>query len=371
MQTSRIQRLKFIAELIQQASIPSPENKKGNKPKGANELIGITFKDIQDSVSNHFELINDRQLRNDIAILRNEGYDGIPLNIKIKKSRYFLKENLGLNQVRFTDEEKATMPFVVELLTAYKDIPAVNLILNTLVNQEIDFKFDEKVGKVVEFGSPTVNMKSDVAKRIQKFLLAIQQQYAVVFNYTNVRSGASSDPRRREEESKEQQIYPLQIRSHLGRFYVVGALFKLNPSPADIRIFAIDAIVRGPDKHEIDTPFDENEKLKGQEVPHVDFEWRSLVLKTGLKDYYTHSIGLYRNYLENEKPIAVLRWFTGWAANWVKEFPIHGSQQQTKIDEYGNIRIKIEVYDTPDLKNFFARFGDNCLTDEEYAEKYP
>ena len=86
MQTSRIQRLKFIAELIQQASIPSPENKKGNKPKGANELIGITLKEIQDSMSNQFGKLNkDRQLRKDIAILRNEGYDGIPLNIKIKK----------------------------------------------------------------------------------------------------------------------------------------------------------------------------------------------------------------------------------------------------------------------------------------------
>ncbi len=372
MHQTRIERLKFIAEIIQSASQPSLDDKKGHHPIGLNETKGITFDQIQHAVSNKFgTFIKERQLRKDIEFLRNEGYDGVPWDIKIKDSRYFVKENLGLNLVRLSDAEKATIPFVLELLNTYKEIPAVNRIWNTLINPESEFKFYEDTARVVEFGYPHFQMKSTVASKIEKFLLAIQQQYAVVFNYTNVAIGASSNSGIRDSVYKEQQIYPLQIRSHLGRFYIIGALFKLNPTPADIRIFPIDAIGRGPEKHEIDVPFEEDDQTLNQEFPEIHFEWNSLVKRTGLKDYYSNSIGIYRNYSVNKETIPIIRWFIGWAANWVKEYPIHRSQQEITIDHMGNLKIKIEVYDTPDLENFFARFGEFCITHDEYELKFP
>ena len=85
MHQTRIQRLKFIAEIIQSASQPSLDDKKGHHSIGLTETKGITFDQIQHAVSNKFgTFIKERQLRKDIEFLRNEGYDGVPWDIKIK-----------------------------------------------------------------------------------------------------------------------------------------------------------------------------------------------------------------------------------------------------------------------------------------------
>jgi hypothetical protein len=247
-------------------------------------------------------------------------------------------------------------------LKPYKDIAAVGLIWNNLVQVDNAFHYEEGNARTVEFGYPTFKMKPEVAMKVEKFLTAIQNQYAVVFNYTKVGIGAMDHPGRRDSIYKEQQIYPLQIRSHLGRLYIVGALFKKRVTPGDIRIFPIDAIGRGPDKHEIDTPSNQDEESNAD----VNFGWESVVKRTGLKDYYTNAIGIYRDYTLHERPIRVSRWFIGWAANWVNEFPIHSTQEIIKKDENGNILILIEVYDTPDIENFLARFGEFCMDQDKY-----
>ena len=350
MHKSRLDRLNFIVEFL----ISAP----------------VTFDEIQSSVELKFGAnIKERQLRKDIQFLRDEGIDGFPLKIKVKNGQYSISENWGININRLTLNERATIPFLLELIKPYQNISAVKLLWKHLISVESEILDAKNAAESVVFGYPYVDLKEVVLKKIEDFLIAIEKQYAVIFNYTRVQSGAASDSKFKDLNYTEQIIYPMQVRSYMGRFYIVGILCKFNPSPSDIRTFAIDAIGRGPEKYEIDMPIESSKGFKFSDHPPIDFNWDSLAKRTGLINYFSNAIGIFRDYRKHLQPVAVKRWFMGWAANWVVTYPLHSSQQIIKTDECGNIFVQIEVYDTPDLDGLFARFGELCISDDEYRVK--
>jgi hypothetical protein len=67
---------------------------------------------------------------------------------------------------------------------------------------------------------------------------------------------------------------------------------------------------------------------------------------------------MYREFGKDVKPEYVYRWFRGWAASQVQAVPIHASQEIVQKSG-GEIRIRLFVYDTPDVQNVFRKFGED------------
>jgi hypothetical protein len=86
------------------------------------------------------------------------------------------------------------------------------------------------------------------------------------------------------------------------------------------------------------------------------FDWRAVVKQTDFENHYRHCIGMYREFGKDVKPVYVYRWFRGWAASQVQAVPIHASQEIVQKSG-GEIRIRLFVYDTPDVQNVFRKFG--------------
>jgi hypothetical protein len=115
----------------------------------------------------------------------------------------------------------------------------------------------------------------------------------------------------------------------------------------NIKHFPIDRIHR-----RVDIALDEI-----TEQPMV-FDWQQVVEKTDFEDHYKHCIGMYREFGRSVKPVYVYRWFRGWAASQVQAVPIHPSQEIVQKSG-GEIRIRMFVYDTPDVQNVFRKFGED------------
>jgi hypothetical protein len=67
---------------------------------------------------------------------------------------------------------------------------------------------------------------------------------------------------------------------------------------------------------------------------------------------------MYLEFGKDVKPVCVYRWFRGWAASQVQAVPIHASQEIVQKSG-GEIRIRLFVYDTPDVQNIFRKFGED------------
>jgi hypothetical protein len=88
------------------------------------------------------------------------------------------------------------------------------------------------------------------------------------------------------------------------------------------------------------------------------FDWQQVVEKTDFENHYKHCIGMYRAFGGSAMPVYVYRWFRGWAASQVQAVPIHASQEIVQKSG-GEIRIRMFVYDTPDVQNVFRKFGED------------
>ena len=324
MHAARIERLQFIQDHFRQ----------GHQP---------TFEELQTLIADQFEAIKTRMLREDLNFLRNDGLNGHRLSIKVVEGKYALQNDNDFNIHSLKDSERGTLPLLFSILKPYDRFPAVEALLVNLIQIH---KLNDAEIKQLSWGvgKSARSLSDSMIQRIVDILGCINKQVAVEFNYHKVTEGAIE---KQDENIVYRRIYPLQVRTFEDRYYLVGIEVGKSLEAENIKHFPIDRIHR-----RVDIALDEI-----TDQPMV-FDWQQVVKKTDFENHYKHCIGMYREFGRSAKPVYVNRWFRGWAASQVQAVPIHASQEIVQKSG-GEIRIRMFVYDTPDVQNVFRKFGED------------
>ena len=324
MHAARIERLQFIQDHFRQ----------GHQP---------TFEELQSLIADQFGAIKTRMLREDLNFLRNDGLNGHRLSIKVVEGKYALQNDNDFSIHSLKDSERGTLPLLFSILKPYERFPAVEALLVNLIQIH---KLNDAEIKQLSWGvgKSARNLSDSMIQRIVDILGCINKQVAVEFNYHKVTEGAIE---KQDENIVYRRIYPLQVRTFEDRYYLVGIEVGKSLEAENIKHFPIDRIHR-----RVDIALDEI-----TDQPMV-FDWQQVVKKTDFENHYKHCIGMYRAFGGSAKPVYVYRWFRGWAASQVQAVPIHASQEIVQKSG-GEIRIRMFVYDTPDVQNVFRKFGED------------
>ena len=282
-------------------------------------------------------------LREDLNFLRNDGLNGHRLSIKVVEGKYTLQNDNDFSIHSLKDSERGTLPLLFSILKPYERFPAVEALLVNLIQIH---KLNDAEIKQLSWGvgKSARSLSDSMIQRIVDILGCINKQVAVEFNYHKVTEGAIE---KQDENIVYRRIYPLQVRTFEDRYYLVGIEVGKSLEAENIKHFPIDRIHR-----RVDIALDEI-----TEQPMV-FDWQQMVEKTDFENHYKHCIGMYREFGGSAKPVYVYRWFRGWAASQVQAVPIHPSQEIVQKSG-GEIRIRMFVYDTPDVQNVFRKFGED------------
>jgi predicted DNA-binding transcriptional regulator YafY len=324
MHAARTERLQFIQDHFRQ----------GHQP---------TFEELQTLIADQFGAIKTRMLREDLNFLRNDGLNGHRLSIKVVEGKYTLQNDNDFSIHSLKDSERGTLPLLFSILKPYERFPAVEALLVNLIQIH---KLNDAETKQLSWGvgKSARSLSDSMIQRIVDILGCINKQVAVEFNYHKVTEGAIE---KQDENIVYRRIYPLQVRTFEDRYYLVGIEVGKSLEAENIKHFPIDRIHR-----RVDIALDEI-----TEQPLV-FDWQQVVKKTDFENHYKHCIGMYRAFGGSAKPVYVYRWFRGWAASQVQAVPIHPSQEIVQKSG-GEIRIRMFVYDTPDVQNVFRKFGED------------
>jgi len=324
MHAARIHRLEFIQDHFRQ----------GHQP---------TFEELQTLIADQFGAIKTRMLREDLNFLRNDGLNGHRLSIKVVEGKYALQNDNDFSIHSLKDSERGTLPLLFSILKPYERFPAVEALLVNLIQIH---KLNDAEIKQLSWGvgKSARSLSDSMIQRIVDILGCINKQVAVEFNYHKVTEGAIE---KQDENIVYRRIYPLQVRTFEDRYYLVGIEVGKSLEAENIKHFPIDRIHR-----RVDIALDEI-----TDQPMV-FDWQQVVEKTDFENHFTHCIGMYRAFGGSAKPVYVYRWFRGWAASQVQAVPIHPSQEIVQKSG-GEIRIRMFVYDTPDVQNVFRKFGED------------
>jgi hypothetical protein len=325
MHAARTERLQFIQDHFRQ----------GHQP---------TFEELQTLIADQFGAIKTRMLREDLNFLRNDGLNGHRLSIKVVEGKYTLQNDNDFSIHSLKDSERGTLPLLFSILKPYERFPAVEALLVNLIQIH---KLNDAEIKQLSWGvgKSARSLSDSMIQRIVDILGCINKQVAVEFNYHKVTEGAIE---KQDENIVYRRIYPLQVRTFEDRYYLVGIEVGKSLEAENIKHFPIDRIHR-----RVDIALDEI-----TDQPMV-FDWQQVVEKTDFENHYKHCIGMYREFGRSAKPVYVYRWFRGWAASQVQAVPIHASQEIVQKSG-GEIRIRLFIYDTPDVVNIFHKFGEYC-----------
>ena len=292
----------------------------------------------------HGKDIKERMVREDLKLLREGALNGVPLNIVVENKQYRIKASGDKWAYEsMAASERDTVPLVLSILEPYKELPAVKKVLENL-------KTTHRLGnKDVKLQSAMVSVKSvpenpAFVQLISKLMGCISRQVACEFNYFRVNEQSND-----EMVPKFVEVYPVQIRIYDNRYYLVGVKTTAEWNPQSLQIFTLDKIYR----YKVDESVDQDS------FQTKTFDWETLSRAIDLDHYFDDCVGIYRNYLVDKSPSIIYRWFKGWAASRVEAVPLHKSQKVVQRDGV-NIRIRLEVYDTPELKGVFDRFGEYC-----------
>jgi hypothetical protein len=292
----------------------------------------------------HGKDIKERMVREDLKLLREGALNGVPLNIVVENKQYRIKaagDKWSYESMAAT--ERDTVPLVLSILEPYKELPSVKTVLEDLKSTHRLANKDVKLQSAM-VSVKTVPENPAFVHLISKLMGYISRQVACEFNYFRVNEESSADL-----VPNFVEVYPVQIRIYENRYYLVGVKTTAEWVPQSLQIFTLDKIYR----YKVDESVDQDS------FQTKTFDWETLSRAIDLEHYFEHCVGIYRNYLVDKNPSVIYRWFKGWAASSVEAVPLHKSQKVVQRDGV-NIRIRLEVYDTPELKGVFDRFGEYC-----------
>ncbi len=292
----------------------------------------------------HGKDIKERMVREDLKLLREGALNGVPLNIVVENKQYRIKAaGVKWSYESMAATERDTVPLVLSILDPYKDLPSVKTVLEDLKSTHRLANKDVKLQSAM-VSVKTVPENPAFVQLISKLMGCISRQVACEFNYFKVDEESNADI-----VPKLVEVYPVQIRINENRYYLVGVKTTAEWVPQSLQIFTLDKIHR----YKVDESVDQDS------FQTKTFDWERLSRAIDLEHYFEYCVGIYRNYLVDKTPAIIYRWFKGWAASSVEAVPLHKSQKVVQRDGV-NIRIRLEVYDTPELKGVFDRFGDYC-----------
>jgi hypothetical protein len=315
--------------------------------KGLEQFIrtanSTKFEDIK-NFALQFGEVKERMLRADIKLLRTGVGNSDPLNIVVENGHYRIKatgSKWSYNDLAET--ERATLPLVFSILHPYREMPAVKKVIEDLRQEH---RLENKDIKLLSAAvwNRTIELQPDFLNMITKLMGLIAKQQACEFNYFKVNS--------RGDKSKNPnfvEVFPLQIRVFESRYYLVAIRIDANETPESLRIFPLDGIYR----YRID------ETVSQDSGEPIHFDWHKMSLSIDLNNYFTHCIGVYRDYSKHKFPVTIIRWFKDWAASQVEAAPLHPSQKIIQRVE-NTICVKLSVYETDELKNVFMKYGEFC-----------
>ena len=292
----------------------------------------------------HGKRIGERMVREDLKFLREGALSGVPLNIVVENKHYRIKATGDKwGYVDLASSERDTVPLVFSILEPYKELPVVKKVLEDLKSAH------RLANKDVKLHSAMISMKMmpdnpEFVALISKIMGCISRQVACEFNYFKVSTESNA-----ELVPKFVEVYPVQIRVFDHRYYLVCVKTTADWVPQSLQIFALDRIYR----------FKVDESVDQDSFQTKTFDWELLSKSIDLKHYFEHCVGIYRNYLVDQVPLIIYRWFKGWAASHVEAVPLHRSQKVVQRDGV-NILIRLEVYDTPELNGIFGKYGSDC-----------
>jgi predicted DNA-binding transcriptional regulator YafY len=292
-----------------------------------------SFEEWKQFIDQQFGEIKTRQFRMDIQYLRETGLSNGPLNIRFKNGQYQLINEKKFDYGNLLQSEKVTLPLVFAALKPFERFPSVRALLDQLIKVH---KLNRQEIKILgaSLGNNQPPMNELFVDRIITLMQAIHQETAVEFNYYKVDQGAITSEN---NNIVFRAVFPLQIRVHDGRYYLVGLRTEREARPELVEHFPIDRIHRRVD---FSTHEDTEEPVK--------FSWPNLANQLNLEELFAHRIGMYRGSTE-EKPVWIYRWFTGWAASFVQAVPLHSSQEIIET-RGGDIRIRLTLVPTQILK---------------------
>ena len=329
MHKNRAERLQFVAQYFKDNHSP-------------------TFIELQNLIAQKFSPIKERMLRQDLSYLRDEGINGIPLNIKEKDGRYYLAEERSFDNRNLGKYEKATLPFLFGLLMPYRHLASVDTLINTLiVSHQLNQDEVNQASFVFDVKQPAVKPKS--LNALNEVFLAIHEQCAIDFVYKKVGIGGDL---REDNTTSYVRLFPLQIRLYEGLYYLIGLKLGAEISAANLRLYRVDRIIMGPDIY-----------LDEETEQPIHFNWVEMSKITELETYYEHCIGVLRDYNLDRQPKIIYRWFRSWAASFVLARPLHNSQKVIRFSENNEVLISLLVYETKELEAMFLRFGADSWVD--------
>jgi len=299
------------------------------------------FEDIQ-QFALEFGEVKERMIREDLKLLRNGFGKSDPINIVVENGQYKIKA-IG-SKWSYTDlaeTERATLPLVFSILHPYREMPAIKKVLEDLKQEHRLANKDIKLLSAAVWNR-SVELQPEFLNMTTKLMGFIAKQQACEFNYfkVNARSDKSKTP-------TFVEVYPLQIRVFESRYYLVAIRIEAPAVPESLRIFPLDGIYR--------YRVDESVNQDTGEPNH--FDWHQISKSIELSDYFTHCIGLYRDYTKHKAPTTIIRWFKDWAASQVEAVPLHPSQIIVqRIDN--TICIRLSVYDTEELRSVLLKYGE-------------
>ena len=299
------------------------------------------FEDIQ-QFAVEFGEVKERMIREDLKLLRNGFGKNDPINIVVENGQYKIKA-IG-SKWSYTDlaeTERATLPLVFSILHPYREMPAIKKVLEDLKQEHRLANKDIKLLSAAVWNR-SVQLQPEFLNMTTKLMGFIAKQQACEFNYfkVNARSDKSKTP-------TFVEVYPLQIRVFESRYYLVAIRIEAPAVPESLRIFPLDGIYR--------YRVDESVNQDTGEPNH--FDWHQISKSIELSDYFTHCIGLYRDYTKHKAPTTIIRWFKDWAASQVEAVPLHPSQIIVqRIDN--TICIRLSVYDTEELRSVLLKYGE-------------
>jgi hypothetical protein len=310
----------------------------------------ITFEKIQDSLENIGNPIKERQLYNDLKILKESGGvgRGIPIKLNDKKQYTIDKTSPSWHLDDIDENTKNTMPFLLSMLKPYEYIPAIEHLVSDLdKNHSVSsMRMDQmmvmhnKILTESQFG-----VQKSIMSAVYSILNNIKNNTVIEFNYTSVHS----DRENKVDNMKLISVYPIQVRVFEGRFYLIAVPVKQEKdiTQNDIKTYCIDEILN----KRVDTAYDEDTEET------INFNWKKLYNKLRIDDLYKQAIGIMLPVDKTTKPILIKRWFKGWAASYVDAVPLHHTQRilEKKGDQ---ILVSLKVYNTTDLEYVFGRFRE-------------
>lgn len=286
--------------------------------------------------------INQRSLQEDLRMLKEGALDGK------RRQLVFDKENqvyaYGLSKSDWTSSDiseiqSATLPFLFSILDPFKGIPAIDMVLDDVaLNHNLVLEEYQSDWTAVTHQLPSPDLQNRLNNMLTTIMQYIKGGKAIEFEYSYVKYGPN-----RENMATSRRVYPMQIRMWNGRYFLVSIPID---TPELVKTYALDGVKNGDVRQVLD-----------HENQPILFSHKKLAKQMDIKGYLKHSIGVFRDSLNDAQPVIIKQWFIASAAASVLAVPLHQSQKVLQV--VGNaVLLSFHIYHNAEWEATISKYGN-------------